>query len=118
MSAPKMRAALEYVRILMPKLEIDGEMHGDAALDPLIRHQSFPDSILKEQANLLVMPTIDAAHICINMLKVMCDAQVIGPILLGIKGAAHVISSTTTVRGLVNMTAVAVVDGQRYRHQT
>lgn len=113
-SSLKMREALSMIRELVPELEVDGEMHADAAVDPGIRNRSFPDSILKGQANLLIMPDIDSANIGLNLVKSLGDAQPVGPILLGFGASAHILSSSVTVRGAVNMTAFAVVDAQRH----
>ena len=111
-SALKMRAALELIEERAPELEIDGEMNSDAALSDEIRRHLQPDSRLRGQANLLVMPTLDAANIAFNMLKVLGDGLSVGPILLGAGRPAHVVSDTITVRGLINITALAVVDAQ------
>ncbi|HEY0833062.1 MAG TPA: NADP-dependent malic enzyme [Azospirillum sp.] len=111
-SARKMRAACQLLMEEFPELEADGEMHADAALSEAIRHRVLPDSRLKGQANLLVMPTLDAANIAFNMLKVLGDAQNVGPMLLGAARPAHIVTPSITVRGLVNMTAIAVVDAQ------
>jgi malate dehydrogenase (oxaloacetate-decarboxylating)(NADP+) len=110
-SAQKMREALELIRSLAPELEIEGEMHGDAALNPELRLASFPRSQLKNEANLLVMPTLDAANIAFNLLKTAAgDGITIGPILLGSARPVHILTSSATVRRIVNMTALTVVD--------
>ncbi|MBK8324610.1 MAG: NADP-dependent malic enzyme [Betaproteobacteria bacterium] len=112
-SAAKMRAALALIRARMPGLEIEGEMHGDAALSEEVRLAAFPNSRLKGEANLLIMPTLDAANIAFNLLKTAAgDGITIGPVLLGVSKAAHVLTATATVRRIINMTAVAVVDAQ------
>ena len=111
-SARKMRAAVELASEQMPDVEIDGEMHADAALAPAIRKELLPDSRLKGEANLLVMPTLDAANIAFNMMKILGEAQNVGPILLGVQRPVHIVTPSVTTRGLVNMTAVAVVDAQ------
>jgi malate dehydrogenase (oxaloacetate-decarboxylating)(NADP+) len=112
-SAAKMRAALALIRERMPQLEVEGEMHGDAAIDEDVRLAAFPNSRLKGEANLLIMPTLDAANIAFNLLKTAAgDGITIGPILLGVSKAAHVLTPTATVRRIINMTAVAVVDAQ------
>ena len=111
-SARKMRQAFALLRERAPGLEIEGEMHADAALSEEIRQRIFPNALLKGSANLLVMPSLDAANITFNALKVLADAQPVGPILLGVNGAAHIVTPSVTVRGLVNMTAVAVYDAQ------
>jgi malate dehydrogenase (oxaloacetate-decarboxylating)(NADP+) len=107
----KMREVLRLLNERAPELEVEGEMHGDAALDETIRQQVFPNSRLKGQANLLVMPTLDAANISFNLLKIAAgDNLTIGPILLGAAAPVHVLTSTATVRRIVNMTALTVVD--------
>ncbi|CAO3432534.1 NADP-dependent malic enzyme [Azospirillum doebereinerae] len=111
-SARKMRRAYELVSAAMPDLEIDGEMHADAALAEAIRKEVLPDSRLKGEANMLVMPTLDAANIAFNMMKILGEAQNVGPILLGVERPVHIVTPSVTTRGLVNMTAVAVVDAQ------
>jgi malate dehydrogenase (oxaloacetate-decarboxylating)(NADP+) len=111
-SARKMREALGLIRARAPKLEIEGEMHADAAIAEDIRHRIFPNSLLRGPANLLVMPTLDAANIAFNLLKAVGDGLHIGPILLGVAKPAHIVTPSVTVRGLVNMTAVAVYDAQ------
>jgi len=111
-SARKMRQALALLRQRAPALEVEGEMHADAALSEEIRQRIFPHALLKGPANLLIMPNLDAANIALNTVKVLGDAQSVGPILLGIDGAAHVVTPSITVRGLLNMTAIAVYDAQ------
>ncbi len=108
----KMRRALMEIRILAPDLEIEGEMAADSALSEEIRNEIFPNSRLKGSANLLVMPTLDAANISFNMLKVLGDAQPIGPILLGAAKPVHILTPSVTARGVVNISAVATVDAQ------
>ncbi|HET6720897.1 MAG TPA: NADP-dependent malic enzyme [Rhodocyclaceae bacterium] len=110
-SAQKMALAHQLVAARAPELEMDGEMHGDSALSEAIRHLANPESTLKGEANLLIMPNIDAANIAYNLLKITGgDGVTIGPILLGAAKPVHVLTSTATVRRLVNMTALAVVD--------
>ncbi len=110
-TAVKMRRALELIESLAPELEIEGEMHGDAALSEEIRAQVFPNSRLKGEANLLVMPTLDAANIAFNLLKTAAgDGITVGPILLGAARPVHILTPSATVRRIVNMTALAVVD--------
>lgn len=107
----KMREVLRLLNERAPQLEVEGEMRGDAALDETIRQQVFPNSRLKGPANLLIMPTLDAANIAFNLLKVAAgDNLTIGPILLGAAHPAHILTSTATVRRIVNMTALTVVD--------
>ncbi len=113
----KMREAVEIIQRCAPDLEVDGEMHGDAALIEAIRKDNFPNSKLKGQANMLVMPNIDTANISINLVKTLADAQPIGPILLGFASSAHILTTAATVRGIVNMTAFASVDATRHVEQ-
>jgi len=117
-SAQKMRRALALVQERAPDLEIEGEMHGDAALSADVRNAAFPASRLKGDANLLIMPTLDAANIAFNLLKTASgDGITIGPILLGAARPAHILTPSATVRRLVNMTALTVVDANAAREQ-
>jgi malate dehydrogenase (oxaloacetate-decarboxylating)(NADP+) len=110
-SALKMSRARELVAQRAPELEVEGEMHGDAALSEEIRMRVYPDSRLKGQANLLIMPNLDAANISFNLLKMTGGEGVtIGPILLGAARPVHILTPSATVRRLVNMTALAAVD--------
>jgi malate dehydrogenase (oxaloacetate-decarboxylating)(NADP+) len=110
-SAQKMRAALAIVKEQAPQLEVDGEMHGDAALDAKLRNTLMPGSNLTRDANLLVMPNIDAANIAYNLLKTAAGNGIaVGPILLGCAKAVHILTPSATVRRIVNMTALCVVD--------
>lgn len=109
-SACKMRDALQLIRTQAPDLEVEGEMHADAAISQPIRDRIFPHSMLNGSANLLVMPTLDAANISYNLVKMLGDGLPVGPILVGAAKSAHVVSPSITVRGIVNMTAIAVVD--------
>jgi malate dehydrogenase (oxaloacetate-decarboxylating)(NADP+) len=114
-SAVKMRETLKLLRRLAPDLEVEGEMKADMALDETIRNRAFPNSSLKGGANLLIMPTLDAGNIAFNLAKVLGEGLSVGPMLLGMAAPAHVVTPSITVRGLVNMTAVAVVDAQEHR---
>ena len=110
-SAVKMRNALAILRERAPDLEVDGEMHGDTALDAHLLKSTMPDTVLKGDANLLVMPNIDAANIAYNLLKMAAGHGVaIGPVLLGCARPVHILTPSATVRRIVNMTALAVVD--------
>ncbi len=109
-SARKMQTVLQLVRQAAPDLEIEGEMHADAALCPEIRQKLFPDSYLKGAANLLIMPNIEAANIAYNLARGLGNEMIIGPILMGIRGSAQIVTTTTTVRGIIDMTALALVD--------
>jgi malate dehydrogenase (oxaloacetate-decarboxylating)(NADP+) len=110
-SARKMREALAIIRERAPDLEIEGEMHGDAALSESVRNTAFPNSRLTGDANLLIMPTLDAANISFNLLKVASGSGVtLGPILLGVAKPVNILTPSATVRRIVNMTALTVVD--------
>ncbi len=117
-SASKMRRALALIQQAAPELEVEGEMHGDAALSEPLRMASFPNSRLKGEANLLIMPTLDAANIAFNLLKTAAgDGITIGPILLGAAKPVHIVTASSTVRRIVNMTALTVVDTNAARDQ-
>ena len=110
-SAQKMRAALALVKERAPELEVDGEMHGDTALDSKLRSSIMPNSDLLGDANLLVMPNIDAANIAYNLVKTAAGNGIaVGPILLGCAAPVHILTPSATVRRIVNMTALCVVD--------
>ena len=110
-SAQKMRAALALVQQKAPNLEIDGEMHGDAALDAKLRAKIMPQSTLKGDANMVVMPNIESANIAYNLLKTAAGNGIaVGPILLGCARPVHILTPSATVRRIVNMTALCVVD--------
>ena len=114
--AKKMQAALALLNLMDPELEVEGEMHGDAALDEAIRLRAFPNSRLKGEANLLIMPTVDAANIAFNLLKTSVGGGVtLGPILLGVAKPVHILTPSATVRRIVNMTALTVVDANVQR---
>jgi malate dehydrogenase (oxaloacetate-decarboxylating)(NADP+) len=113
-SARKMAEAVRLLHQRAPSLEVDGEMHGDSALDGDLRASLFPRSKLKDAANLLICPSLDAANISFNLLKTAADGLHVGPILLGTAQPAHVLTPSVTARGILNMTALAVVDAQRY----
>src|SRR3546814_70307 len=110
--AVKMREALTLIREARPELEVDGEMHADAALSEEIRARILPGSTLNGQANLLILPTLDAANIDFHMLKVLGNGISIGPILMGACKPVHILTPSVTVRGIVNMTALATLDAQ------
>jgi malate dehydrogenase (oxaloacetate-decarboxylating)(NADP+) len=111
-SARKMRVATELLATSHPELEVDGEMHGDTALNPKNRDRVYPHSRLKGEANVLIMPNLDAANIAYQMITALADALAVGPILVGTAYPAHILTPTVTARGVVNMTAVAVVEAQ------
>jgi malate dehydrogenase (oxaloacetate-decarboxylating)(NADP+) len=115
-SAVKMRDALALIREQAPWLEIDGEMHGDAALDPAYRSELMPRCTLSGEANLLVLPNMDAANIAYNLLKTAAGGGIaIGPVLLGAAQPVHVLTPSATVRRIVNMTALTVADANASR---
>jgi malate dehydrogenase (oxaloacetate-decarboxylating)(NADP+) len=111
-SARKMREALQLIRAQAPELEVEGEMPADMALDPEYRAREFPNSRLKGPANLLVMPNLDSASIAFNLARVISDSVSVGPVLLGAARPAHILSSSATVRRVVNMAAMTVVEAQ------
>jgi malate dehydrogenase (oxaloacetate-decarboxylating)(NADP+) len=106
-----MRETLVMLRERAPWLEVDGEMHGDVALDPEAREALMPDSWLTGEANLLVLPNIDAANIAYNLLKTAAGGGIaLGPVLLGARKPVHILTASATVRRIVNMTALTVAD--------
>jgi malate dehydrogenase (oxaloacetate-decarboxylating)(NADP+) len=113
-SSYKMRSAYQDIRHRDPSLEIDGEMHADAALSQSIRDVVMPNSTLKGAANLFVMPNVEAANIAFNMTKIMADGITIGPLLLGVAKPAHILTPSATMRGIINMTAIATVTAQAH----
>ncbi|MBW6398159.1 NADP-dependent malic enzyme [Roseomonas sp. HJA6] len=114
-SARRMRQALALIRKQNPTLEVDGEMHADAALIPAIRSRAVPDSKLEGAANLLVMPGIDAANIAFNLVKAATDGLQLGPLLLGMNKPVHVLVPSVTARGILNVTALAVAQANAAR---
>ena len=115
-SGSKMKAALELIREQAPDLEVDGEMHGDCALDESLRLRILPSSTLKGAANLLVCPNVDSGNIAYNLLKTAVGGNVaIGPFLLGANAPVSILTSSATVRRIVNMTALTVVDANHPR---
>jgi malate dehydrogenase (oxaloacetate-decarboxylating)(NADP+) len=111
-SAEKMRAALRLIKARAPDLEVEGEMQADLAFSAGTRQRLFPNSQLQGSANLLILPNLDAANIAFNMVKALGGGLAIGPTLLGVNKVAHIVTPSITVRGLVNMSAVAVYDAQ------
>ncbi len=111
-SARKLRRVVEILRENLPKVEIEGEMHADTALNPEVRERLFPNSRLSGAANVFVCPNMDSANIAFNMTRVMTDGVVLGPILMGLSKPAHVLTPAATVRRVFNMTALAVVEAQ------
>ncbi|WP_137131272.1 NADP-dependent malic enzyme [Rhizobium sp. FY34] len=109
-SAAKMRAALKLIRERAPELEVDGEMQAGSALSETLRKRAMPHSDLSGEANLLVFPNLDAANISLGLVRSMMDALHVGPILLGAAQPAHILSTSVTSRGVVNMAALAVVE--------
>jgi malate dehydrogenase (oxaloacetate-decarboxylating)(NADP+) len=112
-SAIKLRKALSILQDIEPDLEVEGEMHADAALSVEIRDRLYPNSKLKGIANLLIMPNADAANISVSLLKMLGGGVTVGPILMGMSKSAHVVAQAVTVRNLVNMSAVAVEHAMR-----
>jgi len=112
LSARKMQAALRLLRAHAPDLEVEGEMAADLAFDEEARVKLFPGSNLKGPANLLIMPTLDAANIALNLFRGVGDGLSVGPILVGAARPAHILTPTARVRGIVNMSALAVVEAQ------
>ncbi|MET0529072.1 MAG: phosphate acyltransferase, partial [Microvirga sp.] len=109
-SARKMRNALELINRRAPDLEVEGEMHADAALSKPLLDRIFPEAKLSAEANLLMMPNLDAANATFNALKIVAGQGIsVGPILLGAARAVHILTPTATVRGIVNMTALTAV---------
>ncbi|MEX2615583.1 MAG: NADP-dependent malic enzyme [Alphaproteobacteria bacterium] len=111
-SAVKMREAVALLHASDPDLEVEGEMHADAAINESIRARVFPNSKLRGSANLLVAPSLDAANIAFNLLKTIGDGLSVGPMLMGMAKPVHIVTQSVTTRGVVNMTAYAVVDAQ------
>jgi malate dehydrogenase (oxaloacetate-decarboxylating)(NADP+) len=109
-SALKMRQAAAILARIAPDLQCDGEMHADSALSEQLRQRVYPHSRLKGEANLLVFPNLDSANITLTALRTMMDALHVGPILLGTDSPAHILTPSVTSRGVVNMTALAVVE--------
>ena len=115
--ATKMRAACEDLRRRDPELEIDGEMHADAALKTAIREKIMPNANLEGEANLFIMPNLDAANIAFNMVKVLAEGISIGPLLLGAARPVHILTPSVTTRGIVNVTALACVGAQVFEDE-
>ena len=114
-SAVKMREAAAILHRDHPHLEVDGEMHADAAIDLTIRRRIFPDAKLDGSANLLIMPCLDTANVAYNLVKVLGEGLIsVGPMLLGTAMPAHIVTPSITARGLLNMTALSVIDAQAF----
>jgi malate dehydrogenase (oxaloacetate-decarboxylating)(NADP+) len=111
-SARKMRRALALIRHRAPELEVDGEMHADAALQAAVRARILPESTLTGEANLLIFPNLDAANIAFNLVKAVTNSVTVGPILIGLAKPAHIVTPSVTARGIVNLSALAAVDAQ------
>nr|WP_281411990.1 phosphate acyltransferase [Motiliproteus sediminis] len=110
--ALKMRKAREILNQLDPELLVEGEMHADAAISEELRNKVFPESVLRGQANMLVMPNVESAHIAYGLLKTLGGGISVGPILLGAAKPVHIMTQSTSVRSIFNMTAIAVADAQ------
>ncbi|MCR9072136.1 MAG: NADP-dependent malic enzyme [Alphaproteobacteria bacterium] len=113
-SAQKMREAVAILAAKHPGLEVEGEMHADSAVSETVRNRTFPNSRLTGSANLLVMPTLDSANVAFNLLKSTGQGLSVGPMLVGTAKPMHILTQSVTVRGIINMTAVAVVDAQAH----
>ena len=111
-SSEKMRAAAKILQERAPQLVVEGEMHADAAISEAIRASAFPNSRLRGRANTLILPNIDAANISYNLLKMLGDGVTVGPMLVGAARPAHILTNASTVHGIVNMSALAVVEAQ------
>ncbi len=111
-SSRKMRDAVQRLQELLPDIEIEGEMKADAAVSEAIRDKLLPDGKLRGSANLLIMPNLDAANIAANLVRQIDQGFYVGPILMGMAKSAHIVSRNVSVRGVVNMSAVAIVDAQ------
>ena len=109
-SAQKVRKALDILHKGTPGLEVEGEMHGDSALNEIVRERIFPFSKLSGEANVFIMPNLDAANIAFQLVKTLSDATPVGPILIGADKPAHILTPSITSRGVTNMTAIAAVD--------
>jgi len=114
-SAAKMRHAYQILAENHPDLEVEGEMQGDTALDEAVRARIFPHGRVTGEANVLIFPNLDAANIAYQLIKVMANALPVGPILVGARRPAHILTPSITARGIVNMTAVAAVEAQEHR---
>jgi malate dehydrogenase (oxaloacetate-decarboxylating)(NADP+) len=110
--ARKMRDALEIIIERAPDLQVDGEMQADTALSEMIRERVMPHARFKGEANVMIMPNLDAANIAYQFTKILADALPVGPILMGARQPAHILTPSITARGIVNMTAVAVAEAQ------
>lgn len=117
-TAQVMRDALPLIRKAAPDLQVEGEMHADTALAQEVREVLLPQGGVNEDANLLVMPNIEAANISYNLMKVVSDGSVIGPIMMGLKQPVQIMTISATARRIINMTAIAVVEAQHSRRQT
>jgi malate dehydrogenase (oxaloacetate-decarboxylating)(NADP+) len=109
------KEALKIIRAIDPNLEVEGEMKADTALVPEIRETLFPNSKMKGAANLLVMPDLESANISYNIAKSLGNGIAVGPILIGMAKSVHITVPSVTVRGLVNITAIAAVDAQSHK---
>jgi malate dehydrogenase (oxaloacetate-decarboxylating)(NADP+) len=117
-SAYKMRSACVDIKQRKPDLEIDGEMHADTALSENIRKTLMPNSTLKGEANLLIMPNLEAANISFNLLKILGEGVPIGPILLGVSKPSYILTPSVTARGILNVSAIASVAAQVNEEET
>jgi malate dehydrogenase (oxaloacetate-decarboxylating)(NADP+) len=111
-SSRKMRRATQLLKEKHPEIEADGEMQGDTALSAAARKMVLPHSKLEGEANIMIMPSLDTANVAYQMIKSLADALPVGPILIGPARPAHILTPSVTARGILNMTAVAVVEAQ------
>jgi malate dehydrogenase (oxaloacetate-decarboxylating)(NADP+) len=111
-SSRKMRRATQLLKEKHPEIEADGEMQGDTALSAAARKMVLPHSKLEGEANIMMMPSLDTANVAYQMIKSLADALPVGPILIGPARPAHILTPSVTARGILNMTAVAVVEAQ------
>lgn len=116
-SAIKMRNATRILRETAPDLEVDGEMHADAALNPMIRQALNRHAQIEGAANLLVMPNLDAANIAVDLLRSIADVMMVGPILSGTAQSAHIVTPSSTAKAIFNMSAIAIADVWRRKHE-
>ena len=108
----KMRAVYETLKRVAPDLLVDGEMQGDLAVNESLRDRYVPNSVLRGEANLLIFPNLEAANLSMTLLKELNNALPVGPILIGPAQPAHIVTPSVTARGIVNISAIAVVEAQ------
>jgi malate dehydrogenase (oxaloacetate-decarboxylating)(NADP+) len=116
-SAVKMRKAGEILRELMPEVELDGEMHAMSAMNQVLREKTFQGTTLQGQANLLIMPNLDAANITMGMIRSVTDAMLLGPFVSGLAKPAHIMIPSISARGIFNLSAVVSADSQKLKNK-